>query len=247
MTCDKSSSYDAWPKHVLGAATFLGYLHSANGLPQSPVAEIVDVCFTTALACLVSNALVPEFLLQLPDQFEPGLDTLENDKRSLALAMQLFNIIGPLVNAHNLGNHNALTTNQLVLFAIHSTDALHNWVNSLPTSWKYGKGRGSSYDSYKNVWFARIWNYYRLAHILANRIILDNLNTPSFPKLPNSEAFIYVARYLRRTSLHVKLRVCLFCLAAPFSKLVVHNKRSAIIVQNNGQVYSDDNMVDTCE
>lgn len=47
MTCDKSSSYDAWPKHVIGAATFLGYLHSANGLPQSPVAEIVDVCFTT--------------------------------------------------------------------------------------------------------------------------------------------------------------------------------------------------------
>lgn len=104
--------------------------------------------------------------------------------------MQLFNIIGPLVNAHNLGNHNALTTSQLVLFAIHSTDALHNWVNSLPTSWKYGKGRGSSYDSYQNVWFARIWNYYRLAHILANRIILDNLNTPSFPKLPNSEVVL---------------------------------------------------------
>lgn len=47
MTCDKSSSYDAWPKHVLGAATFLGYLCSANGLPQSPVTEIVDICFNT--------------------------------------------------------------------------------------------------------------------------------------------------------------------------------------------------------
>ncbi|KAJ5327870.1 hypothetical protein N7452_008260 [Penicillium brevicompactum] len=183
MTCDKSLNYDAWPKHVLGAATFLGYLCSANGLPQSPVTEIVDICFNTILACLVSNTLVPEYLLQLPHRFEPCLGPHENDQRPLTLAMKLFDIMGPLVNVHNLGKHGTLFPSQLVSFAMHSTQALHDWVNSLPASWNYEKRRGNAYDSYQNIWFARIWNYYRLARILANRLIIDNLDIPSCPGL----------------------------------------------------------------
>jgi hypothetical protein len=47
ITCDNSSDSNAWQKHVFGAAAFLDHLCSSNGLPVSPVTEILDICFTT--------------------------------------------------------------------------------------------------------------------------------------------------------------------------------------------------------
>jgi hypothetical protein len=47
ITCDNPSASNAWQKHVLGAAAFLGYFCAGNGLPVSPVNEIVDICFIT--------------------------------------------------------------------------------------------------------------------------------------------------------------------------------------------------------
>ncbi|CAG8010393.1 unnamed protein product [Penicillium olsonii] len=180
LTCDKSSVSDAWPKHIIGAATFLGCLCSANEIPRSPVSEVVDICFNTTLACLVSNTLVPSFLLELSNTPEPP-DTLEDDQRPLALAMHLFAIIGRLVNVHNSVDPNMLTPGQTINFVIHSTQALEDWAASLPSSWKHEENKDRVHGSHANVWFARIWTYYRLGRILANRIILNHLDIFSSP------------------------------------------------------------------
>lgn len=47
ITCDNHSSSYAWQNHVHGAAAFLGYLCSTNGLPVSPVKELIEICYTT--------------------------------------------------------------------------------------------------------------------------------------------------------------------------------------------------------
>ncbi|CAG7940190.1 unnamed protein product [Penicillium salamii] len=197
LTCDKSSVSNAWPKHILGATTFLGFICSDIAFPQSPVPEIIDICFNTvsdypcrnsnslliipeskALACLVSDITVPPFLLNLSDRFE-HLNTITDDQRPLELAMHLFVIIGQLVNVHHSANRKMFTSSSIVAFATQSIQTLNGWADALPASWKYDRNIGKVYGTYSNVWYARIWNYYRLAHILANRILLDHLNFSS--------------------------------------------------------------------
>ncbi|CAG8375507.1 unnamed protein product [Penicillium salamii] len=193
----ESSVSNAWPKHILGAATFLSFLCSEIGFPRSPVPEIIDICFSTvsdypcrnsnspliipeskALACLVSDIAVPSFLLNLSDRFEQ-LNTMTHDQRPLELAMHLFFIIGQLVNVRHSANRKIFTSSSIVAFATQSIQTLNSWADALPASWKYDRDLGKVYGTYSNVWYARIWNYYRLAHILANRILLDYLNFPS--------------------------------------------------------------------
>ncbi|KAJ5502330.1 hypothetical protein N7463_005204 [Penicillium fimorum] len=184
ITCDNKSSSNAWQKHVHGAAAFLGYLCSANGLPVSPVKEIIEICYTTTLACLISGKTVPRFLLELPGRFGASSNASQGDEDPLLSAMRLFAIMGTLVNIRDLATQSFSPPSQLVELAIQSDQALQNWATSLPASWIYHElPKGPQYI-YQDVWYARMWNHYRLARILANRIIIDNFDILSPPMLP---------------------------------------------------------------
>ncbi|KAJ5373251.1 hypothetical protein N7517_005257 [Penicillium concentricum] len=176
ITCDNQSSSHAWQKHVHGAAAFLGYLCSANGLPASPVKEIIEICYTTTLACLISGKTVPRFLLELPSHFGAPSNTLQDDEDPLLSAIRLFAIMGTLVNIRDLGNQSFFTPSKLVELAVQSDQSLQNWATSLPASWTYHEFLEGPQYIYQDVWYARMWNYYRLARILANRIIIDNFD-----------------------------------------------------------------------
>lgn len=99
---------------------------------------------------------------------------LNGETPPLMLAMRLFAIMGKLVNIRVLANQNMLLPSQIVAFTTQSNQALQDWASSLPSTWKFVSSMERPYPIYQNVWFARIWNYFRLASILANRIILDN-------------------------------------------------------------------------
>ncbi|KAJ5870558.1 hypothetical protein N7455_005499 [Penicillium solitum] len=176
ITCDNHSSSYAWQKHVHGAAAFLGYLCSTSGLPVSPVKEIIEICYTTALACLISGKTVPHFLLGLPGRFGAASNTSQDDEDPLLSAMRLFDIMGTLVNIRGLANRSLFLPSQLVVLAIKTDQDLQNWGTSLPASWNYHKLLKGPQHIYQDVWYARMWNYYRLARILANKIIIDNFN-----------------------------------------------------------------------
>ncbi|KAJ5839219.1 uncharacterized protein N7525_004407 [Penicillium rubens] len=179
-----SSSY-AWQKHVHGAAAFLGYLCSTNGLPVSPVKEIIEICYTTTLACLISGKTVPQFLLELPGRFGASSNTPQDDEDPLLSAMRLFTILGTLVNSRVLANQSFSPPDQLVVLAIKSDQTLQNWATSLPASWAYHElPKGPQYI-YQDVWYARMWNYFRLARILANRIIIDSCDMMVPAMLPS--------------------------------------------------------------
>ncbi|CAG7938152.1 unnamed protein product [Penicillium nalgiovense] len=203
ITCDRHSPSYAWQKHVHGAAAFLGYLCSTNGLPVSPVKEIIEICYTTVrwyvirernvlttrtfktLACLISDKTVPHFLLELPGRFGASSNTSQADEGPLLSAMRLFAILGTLVNIRVLAKQNFSPPGQLVEMAIKSDQTLQNWAASLPASWTYQElPKGPQYV-YQDVWYARMWNYYRLARILANRIIIDNCDIMSPAMLPD--------------------------------------------------------------
>ncbi|KUM59492.1 hypothetical protein ACN42_g7649 [Penicillium freii] len=184
ITCDNHSSSNAWQNHVHGAAAFLGYLCSANGLPVSPVKEIIEICYTTALACLISGKTIPHFLLELPGRFGATSNTPQDDEDPLLSAMRLFPIMGTLVNIRGLANRSPFSPSQLVVLAIKTDQALQNWGTSLPASWTYHKLLKGPQYIYQDVWYARMWNYYRLARILANKIIIDNFNILSPSMLP---------------------------------------------------------------
>ncbi|CAI7652808.1 unnamed protein product [Penicillium crustosum] len=184
ITCDSHSSSYAWKNHVHGAAAFLGYLCSTNGFPVSPVKEIIEICYTTALACLISGKTIPHFLLELPGRFGAVSNTPQDDEDPLLSAMRLFAIMGTLVNFRGLANRSLFLPSQLVVLAIKTDQALQNWGTSLPASWTYHKlPKGPQYI-YQDIWYARMWNYYRLARILANKIIIDNFNILSPSMLP---------------------------------------------------------------
>ncbi|CAG8890982.1 unnamed protein product [Penicillium egyptiacum] len=184
ITCDNHSSSNAWQKHVHGAAAFFGYFCSTNGLPVSPVKEIIEICYTTTLACLISGKKVPYFLLELPGRFGASSDTSESDEDPLLSAMRLFAIMSTLVNIRALANQSFSPRNQLVVLAIKKDQALHNWASSLPASWTYHKLPMGQQYIYQDVWYAQMWNYYRLARILVNRIIIDNCDIVSPAMLP---------------------------------------------------------------
>ncbi|KOS42315.1 hypothetical protein ACN38_g6815 [Penicillium nordicum] len=189
ITCDSHSSSHAWQKHVHGAAAFLGYLCSTSGLPVSPVKEIIEMCYTTALACLISGRTVPHFLLELPGRFGAAPNTSQDDEDPLLSAMRLFAIMGNLVNIRGLAKRSLFLPSQLVVLAIQTDQALQNWGTALPASWTYHKLLKGPQYIYQDVWYARMWNYYRLARILANKIIIDNFNilSPSMSPGDNSK------------------------------------------------------------
>lgn len=92
--------------------------------------------------------------------------------------------MGTLVNIRGLANRGLFSPGQLVVLAMRSDQALQNWGTLLPASWTYDKlPKGPQYI-YQDVWYARMWNYYRLARILANKIIIDNFNILSPSILP---------------------------------------------------------------
>ncbi|KAJ5194071.1 hypothetical protein N7491_001407, partial [Penicillium cf. griseofulvum] len=184
ITCDKHSSSHAWQNHVHGAAAFFGYLCSANRLPVSPVKELIEICYTTALACLISGRAVPHFLLELPARFGVSSSTSKKDEDPLLSAMRLFSIMGTLVNIWGLADQSYFPPSQLILLGIKHDEALQNWAASLPAAWTYHDHPEGRQSIYKNVWYARMWNYYRLARILANRIIIDNFDILSPAMLP---------------------------------------------------------------
>ncbi|KAJ5483325.1 hypothetical protein N7530_002571 [Penicillium desertorum] len=178
-----SSSY-AWQKHIHGAAAFLGYLCSSSHLPVSPVKEIIEICYTTTLACLISGKTVPHFLLELPGRFGTSSNTSQADEDPLLSAMRLFGILGTLVNIRVLANQSFFPPGQLVEMAIKSDQTLQNWAASLPAPFTYQElPKGPQYIC-QDVWYARMWNYYRLARILANRIIIDNCGIMAPAMLP---------------------------------------------------------------
>ncbi|KAJ5171480.1 uncharacterized protein N7500_004263 [Penicillium coprophilum] len=188
ITCDNHSSSHAWQKHVHGAAAFLSYLCPTNDLPVSPVKEIIDICYTTALACLTSGRIVPHFLLALPGRFGASSNTSEDEENPLLSAMRLFAIMGTLVNIRGVANQSFVPPSQLVELAIQSDQALQNWATSLPASWTYHMLPQGPQYIYQDVWCARMWNYYRLARILANRIIIDNFGIRSPAMLPGDNS-----------------------------------------------------------
>jgi hypothetical protein len=128
------------------------------------------------LACIVSDKVVPTILLELPDRFELSSTTLEDDEQPLLLAMRLFAIMGALVNLRNLSNRGAILPSQAIAFASQSSRTLQGWTESLPTAWGRINNAEQDYAVYQNIWLARIWNYYRLARILANQIIIENFD-----------------------------------------------------------------------
>ncbi|KGO77048.1 hypothetical protein PITC_005730 [Penicillium italicum] len=83
ITCDNYSSPHSWQNHVHGAAAFLGYFCSTTGLPISPVKEIIEISYTTAIACLISGKTVPPFLLELPGRFGASSNATQDDNDPL--------------------------------------------------------------------------------------------------------------------------------------------------------------------
>lgn len=140
-----------------------------------------------ALACLISGKTVPYLLLELPGRFGASSNAALDNEDPLLSAMRLFAIMGTLVNIRGLANQSLFLPSQLVALAIESDQALQNWETSLPASWAYHKlSKGPQYI-YRDVWYARMWNYYRLARILANRIVIDNFDILSPEGLPGND------------------------------------------------------------
>ncbi|KAJ5282623.1 hypothetical protein N7497_002215 [Penicillium chrysogenum] len=158
--------------------------HHSGGIEQSVAGSFILSIFET-LACLISGKTVPQFLLELPGRFGASSNTPEDDEDPLLSAMRLFTILGTLVNSRVLANQSFSPPDQLVVLAIKSDQTLQNWATSLPASWAYHElPKGPQYI-YQDVWYARMWNYFRLARILANRIIIDSCDIMVPAMLPS--------------------------------------------------------------
>lgn len=172
-----------WSASLTGERNYRDLLHHSTLVCHQRGRNLLITRTFKTLACLISGKTVPPFLLELPGRFGALSNALQ-DEDPLLSAMRLFAIMGTMVNIRGLANQGCFSPSQLVILAMKNDQVLQNWATALPASWTYHElPKGPQYI-YQDVWYARMWNYYRLARILANRIIIENFDSLSPAVLP---------------------------------------------------------------
>lgn len=101
-------------------------------------------------------------------------------KTEFSPMVDLFIILSTLVRVYNENRqgtrHNYV---QLASVAIQHDQKLLLWASETPPEWVRFRSAGSPSQSSKYSWLAMVWNYYWLCRALANKIIIDILDTLS--------------------------------------------------------------------
>ncbi|KAL3464538.1 hypothetical protein BJX64DRAFT_298348 [Aspergillus heterothallicus] len=159
----------SWLKHIHGTSKLMQAMYMPVKGVILTTAGCLQVSFTIALGCLISEQLICPEIVRLVEIYANGSPFID-----------LFTILSNLVNLYvrkkkgQYGNRNC-TDNDLALDGINA--GLIEWESRLPPLWKDSSTVGDAPYSERSNWVPRLWGYYRLCRILAHRVTLDTRHT----------------------------------------------------------------------
>ncbi|KAH6687532.1 hypothetical protein EV126DRAFT_432603 [Verticillium dahliae] len=179
--------------HVMGGAALM---RSWCPLPNAPFGgfrALMQLCYSMFIPIQVTAMEVPrEFFdwISFGTRLQHPTDQPSTD---LAFLIARFVQISSFIQGHVLSDGQPKTTNTIRQLLSLDTE-LGAWADSLEGQWLYRTEKApdlppravfrGEYHLYFDVWFARIWNYYRWARILVDQNLLDLINQNPISSLP---------------------------------------------------------------
>ncbi|KAE8135978.1 hypothetical protein BDV38DRAFT_284453 [Aspergillus pseudotamarii] len=175
IACDAPSAAHLWVKHIKGTLVLLNMLKLHPDGLVSELEGLVQIAYTAALAYLISEQTVPEFLLGLMQSCKAiSMGT------TLLPMIELFDIMSSLIDLYIREKHCDVQDHvQLISTAIHFDQSLLAWANNLSPTFTFDAIVGGSSHSREHGWLVKAWNYYWLCRVLANMVVIDSLDALS--------------------------------------------------------------------
>ncbi|KAH8811070.1 hypothetical protein F5884DRAFT_854432 [Xylogone sp. PMI_703] len=175
VACDNISNAYLWLKHLHGTTALLQSWYTSEKKIMDQLDGVSDVCYVIILASLLGEMPVPQFLVDLMQH------VMRNESfTKTSPATQLFTIIVDTVNTYLMTkNHQNADLVSQVTMATYLDKRIQDWAAGLFPSWGYHTVTGvfpDQFHIYRDSWYAKMWNYYRLCRLLANIAILKSVD-----------------------------------------------------------------------
>ncbi|KAF4237451.1 hypothetical protein CNMCM6805_006949 [Aspergillus fumigatiaffinis] len=168
MYDNRSDSYQ-WLKHIYGMTAVLSSGGLA-GMNRTQMTAVLQVCYTVAIACIISRQRVPSFLVDLVQSAE---------KANSEPPVELFPLLCSLVDLYVQTNQSqSQKRSHVTSKALEIVRSLQCWLARLPSPWTDPVNTVQSQREPDGCWIARVWIYYRLCRILAHIVIQSSLASP---------------------------------------------------------------------
>ncbi|KAL5365560.1 hypothetical protein BJX96DRAFT_179955 [Aspergillus floccosus] len=166
-----------WLKHIHGTTALIRVVKLPVEGAIYAITGCVQVCFTIAIGCLVSERPVPSYVVELVKSLaRAGIHAIGGP------TIELFIFLSSLVNLYVCAKQNKNNTPRNFTSALTDIDEdVVSWATRLPPVLAGDPSAGSPLHGAPAVsadinWLPRLWGYYRLCRILTNRLILDNIH-----------------------------------------------------------------------
>ncbi|KAJ0421389.1 hypothetical protein BJY00DRAFT_282190 [Aspergillus carlsbadensis] len=203
-----------WLKHIRGTTALMRVVRFSTSNAIFAVKGCLQVCFTIAVASLISGTLVPPYVMDVINAF-PRTEIYAE----VSPIIELFSLLSRLVNLYILakqtGNHSPRDFTSALTEIDHD---LVSWTTRLPPVWTGDPSTGSRLmDGQATNWLPRLWGYYRLCRVITHQVILDNAHrSPAKRELSleiisrmSHEIYASIPSMLRKPALGACTGVCL--------------------------------------
>ncbi|KAL2785171.1 hypothetical protein BJX66DRAFT_315434 [Aspergillus keveii] len=161
-----------WLKHIRGTTALMRVVQFPFANAIFAVKGCLQVCFTIAVASLISETPVPPYVINVPRSFSyPGIYA------EIPPIIELFSLLSRLVNLYILAKQIGNNSPRDLSSALSDIDEdLVSWTARLPSVWTGDPNTGSKLlDGPESTnWLPRLWGYYRLCRVITHQVILDN-------------------------------------------------------------------------
>ncbi|KAL5342744.1 hypothetical protein BJX70DRAFT_394585 [Aspergillus crustosus] len=195
---DSPEAAYSWLRHIHGTAALMRVVHMPTNGDASAITGCLQVSFSVAIGCLISEQPVPRDVIRLVKSLRREAEDEGEEINSyidididIAAIVELFTLLSSLVNLYvqikkshsQSGDKSPSSTetdlNMTSALAEIDADLLH-WESRLPPLWTGAPHTGRAIISHNRDesggthWIPRLWGYYRLCRILTHSIILDD-------------------------------------------------------------------------
>ncbi|KAL4861222.1 hypothetical protein BDV12DRAFT_71402 [Aspergillus spectabilis] len=162
----------SWLRHIHGTAALMRVVYMPSNGAVSPITGCLQVSFTVAVGCLISEQPVPPDVIRLVKSLTRA-DIYADVSPIIELFILLSSLVNLYVQAKKSQSGDRGSTD--ITSALDEIDGdLIDWESRLPPLWTGAPHTGSILHDQGSKWIPRLWGYYRLCRILTHRVLLDN-------------------------------------------------------------------------
>ncbi|KAL2869570.1 Zn(II)2Cys6 transcription factor domain-containing protein [Aspergillus lucknowensis] len=166
-----------WLRHIHGTAALIRVVKFPVDGAIFAITGCLQVCFTIAIGCLISESSVPPYVVDLVKSFKRAEIYVD-----VCPIIELFTLLSSLVNLYIQAKQSKENSPRDFTASLADIDDdLVSWTKRLPPVWTGDPSAGSPLHAGPNGiasknWITRLWAYYRLCRVITHRIILDRID-----------------------------------------------------------------------